>query len=109
MERYWVDALEKVQREGVCRVCKSGYWVQFAHVLGRKYDQRMTMDDGSEITYVDPIDGIPLCVDCHRKYDARELSILAVLSYEEQAAAVALVGIVRATHRLTAQREYIQV
>lgn len=106
-ERYWIDALEKVQREGVCRSCRSGYWLQFAHVIERKHDQRMQMDDGSWITYVDPIDGIPLCQDCHRNYDARSLDILPLLTYEEQAAAVALVGITRAVHRMTGQREYV--
>lgn len=108
-ERYWDDARAKVDREGACRACKSGYMLQFAHVIAQRHDQSMVMDDGSTIRYVDAIDGVPLCIDCHAKYDRRELDLLALLTYEEQAAAVALVGIVRALHRITGQRAYVPV
>jgi hypothetical protein len=94
--RDWAEARLKVDREGRCRVCKAPGKVEAAHTIGRKYDPK----DGK----VRAVDIIPLCASCHRGphgYDARRLSILEYLTYEEQAAAVEHVGILRALKRLS--------
>lgn len=105
-ERYWDAAREKVEREGRCRACGTQFMLQFAHTVGRAHDQVVDLEDGSRILYVDPLDGIPLCIDCHAKYDQRKLSILEHLNEAEQARAVEHLGILRALHRLTGQRDY---
>lgn len=92
MKRDWTAARLKADGEGRCRLCRRSGRVEAAHTIGRKYDP----DDGK----VRAVDIIPLCNACHRGYDDRRLSILAVMSYEEQAAAVEHVGIVRAMKRL---------
>jgi hypothetical protein len=104
IERYWTGALEKVRREGRCRLCPEVFGLQAAHTLARKYDEAVELEDGTFAIFVDPDDVIPLCVQCHHDYDMRRVSILEVLSLREQAAAVSHVGIVRAMHRLSAQR-----
>lgn len=91
-------AREKVDSEGACRLATS--WgalpcdgrLEAAHVVERRYD-----DEPS----VPPVDVIPLCSFHHGRYDARRVSILAELTLEEQAAAVAKLGIIRALKRLT--------
>lgn len=103
-ERYWTGALEKVRREGRCRLCPEVYGLQFAHTVGRSHDHRVELEDGTTALFVDPLDGIPLCPQCHQDYDHRRVSILEVLTLEEQAAAVAHLGIVRALHRLSGQQ-----
>ena len=105
LERYWSDARVKVDREGRCRLCPEVYGLQFAHTIARTHDERVELEDGSIAIYVDPDDGVPLCPQCHADYDARRVSVLEVLTHDEQAAAVAHVGIVRAMHRLTGQRD----
>lgn len=82
----------KCDSEGACRVCKRRGRVEAAHTIGRKHDDKSGK--------VNPLDIVPLCSPCHRDYDARRISILAVMTYDEQAAAVAHVGIVRALKRL---------
>lgn len=101
LERFWDGALEKVRREGLCRVCGSQLFLQCAHVVGRKHDPRVELESGEVAIFVDPLDVVPLCETCHRDYDARRLSLLEHLSYAEQAAAVEHLGIVRALHRLS--------
>jgi hypothetical protein len=104
IERVWDGALEKVRREGRCRLCPEVYALQAAHTVARKYDEAYELEDGTYAIFVDPDDVIPLCPDCHSAYDGRRVSILEVLTHAEQAAAVAHIGIVRALHRLTGQR-----
>lgn len=104
IDRYWDGALEKVRREGRCRLCPEVYGLQFAHTLARKYDQAAELEDGTWAIFVDPDDGVPLCPQCHYDYDHRKVSLLEVLTLREQAAAVAHVGVVRALHRLSGQR-----
>lgn len=96
MRRSWKAAREKVDREGECRVCGGGHDLQSAHVIGRVYDP----PDGK----VRPVDIVPLCANCHQKYDARSLDLLPCLSHDEQAAAVGHVGIVAAYQRTTGER-----
>ena len=92
MRRDWKAARAKCDHEEVCRVCGQ-YGVEAAHTIGRSHDP----PNGK----VRPEDICPLCPEHHRQYDARQLDILAYLSYEEQAAAVEHVGILRALRRLT--------
>jgi hypothetical protein len=96
----WSLARAKVEREGRCRI--AGIWgaaaagcdgpLEAAHVVERRYDDGPT---------VQPCDVIPLCTLHHARYDARRISILEVATYEEQAAAVDKIGIIRALKRLT--------
>lgn len=104
VERWWGDARAKVEREGRCRLCPEVAGLQFAHTIARTHDQRVELEDGSIAIYVDPDDGVPLCRQCHYDYDMRRVSLLEVLTLNEQAAAVAHVGILRALHRLSGHR-----
>lgn len=104
VDRYWHGALEKVRREGRCRLCPEVFGLQAAHTLARKYDEAVELEDGTWAIFVDPDDVIPLCPTCHHDYDMRKVSILEVLSHREQASAVAHIGIVRAMQRLSAHR-----
>lgn len=92
--RDWSFARAKVEQEGRCRLEGSACIgpLAAAHVLDRGKDDDLV---------VDPVDILPLCTQHHQLYDARRISILHVLSPEEQAAAVRKVGIYRAVRRLT--------
>ena len=92
MRRDWSAARAKCEREGRCRLCRRPGAVEAAHTIGRKNDDKSGV--------VRPVDIIPLCRSCHQGFDARKLSVLAVMDYEEQAAAVGHVGILRALRRL---------
>lgn len=102
MERYWQGALDKVRREGRCRVCGSTS-VQAAHTVGQKHDRRVLLEDGSTAIYVDPNDIVPLCPEHHFAYDRHRLSLIEYLSRDEQAAAVRHLGIARALDRLSSR------
>jgi hypothetical protein len=91
--RNWKKARQKVDLEGGCRVCGSDYMIEAAHSSYIRFDDNT----------VDPDRVIPLCKQCHMKYDAHELDILAYISYEEQAIVVRDLGIVRAYKRLTGE------
>lgn len=93
--RNWQEARAKVEREGRCRLHLTGECLgplAAAHVVGRAADEE-------RIVYAGDI--IPLCTHHHGLYDARKLSVLEYLTYEEQARAVMKLGIVRAAKRLT--------
>lgn len=92
--RDWTFARAKVEEEGRCRLAGSGCIgpLAAAHTLDRGKDGDLV---------VDPVDVVPLCTQHHQLYDARRISILEVLTHEEQAAAVRKVGIYRAVRRLT--------
>jgi hypothetical protein len=95
MRRDWSFARQKVEQEGRCRLAhdfECGGPLAAAHVIERGRDDDMI---------VDPVDIIPLCTQHHALYDARRVSILHVLSLEEQAAAVCKLGIYRALRRVT--------
>lgn len=79
--------------------------MQAAHTVARKYDEAYELEDGTWAIFVDPDDIIPLCPSCHYAYDHRKVSVLEVLTLREQAAAVAHLGVVRALHRLSGQRQ----
>lgn len=100
MKRDWNLARSKVEREGRCRVCAEDRAIlQAAHVIGRTHDVQV---DG--VAVVDPLDVVPLCEPCHRRYDGRSLDLLPHLTIDEQARAVGHVGIARAMNRLTGAR-----
>lgn len=97
MTRNWAAARAKIDGERRCRVAGSATTchgpLETAHVIGRRYDDR----NGQ----VRPVDVIPLCRRHHRDYDLGRLDVLPVLTLEEQAAAVGLVGLLRAWRRVT--------
>lgn len=107
-ERDWSDALAKVKAEGRCRVCgKDRCRLESAHTIGREHDRPKPHPDviaSDGPLWVDPRDVVALCAEHHRAFDARELDLLPYLSKDEQASAVAHVGIIAATHRLTGSR-----
>ena len=98
--RDWSLAAAKVHGdEQRCRNCGETP-VEAAHVIGRSRDQR----SGNTLT-VSPDSVIPLCRDCHRKYDARDLDVLPHLTVREQAQAVTDAGgIIAALRRVTGER-----
>jgi hypothetical protein len=97
MKRDWGPAREKVDRERACRSCGTTTAVQAAHIVPRS---RVTR--GGE----DPRNIVPLCgLRCHPAYDTGGLDILGVLSREEQAYAVLLVGLAEAYQRTTNTRK----
>lgn len=107
-ERDWIDARGKVDAEGKCRFCgrraEQGTKLDAAHVIGREHDQeRRTIPNG--VLWVNPAHVVPLCSgfdgDCHGRYDRREIDLLPVLTTEEQAEAVRLVGMMSAFRRIT--------
>lgn len=111
--------------EGRCRVCKTGkrdVKLDAAHTINRKdqdewekvyvhakieEDRKAIYRDYSEpikiIRRVPAAAVVPLCQNCHLAYDAHKLDLLPYLTNEEQASAVAAVGIVRAVRRLTGE------
>lgn len=98
--RDWSDARQKVQEEGRCRLCSVvGVKLDAAHVLGRRYDRPRVAGSSTKVLYVHPDSIVPLCSDhvtddnkvrpgCHYRYDAGEVSILAVLTPDEQVRAI---------------------
>jgi hypothetical protein len=47
---------------------------------------------------------LPLCRECHYRYDSHELDVLSVLTFAEQAHAVEHLGLLRALRRITNTR-----
>ena len=97
-KRDWTAARDKVEREGVCRVCGTGSLkLDAAHVIPRS----LNPTDGAMLE--ESI--VPLCRACHTATDSHELDLLPYLTVEEQAAAVhAAQGIERARQIITGER-----
>lgn len=94
--RDWSHAWAKTREEGYCRACGSTQIVDPAHIIARS---RVTT--GGE----DPRNIIPLCRLCHMAFDhGTGLDVLPVLTREEQAYAVYLVGMAEAYQRVTGVR-----
>lgn len=94
--RSWKEMRAKVDAEdGVCRNC-GGNDAQAAHIIPRSL---IPAGMGGE----DENNAIPLCDvrGCHSKYDAHKLDILPLLTREEQAHAVLLVGMASAYRQIT--------
>lgn len=96
MKRSWKLPREKVDAEGCCRWCGFTEGVQAAHIIPRS---RVRPGAGE-----DPRNIVPLCLECHSLFDGLKLDVTSVLSLEEQAYAVELVGITEALRRLSGQR-----
>ena len=96
--RDWTAARDKVEREGVCRVCGTGSLkLDAAHVIPRSLNPTDGAMLEESIT--------PMCRSCHSSYDLHELDLLPYLTIEEQAAAVhAAQGIARAYQLITGDR-----
>jgi hypothetical protein len=109
VRRDWSDARRKIEDEGRCRLCSvTGVKIDAAHVLARRYDRPRVAGSSTKVLYVHPDSVLPLCSDsvvesstgpdgvpenrvrpgCHTRYDAGEVSILAVLTPDEQLRAV---------------------
>lgn len=80
---------EKVEKEGVCRVCGEGpaSKLEAAHTFDRSLG-KSTFDDPDLI--------VPLCGrfgnHCHQLYDANRLNLLPYLKSHEQVALVRVAG-----------------
>ena len=85
--RDWADARAKIARERYCRRCGRPPPLEAAHTLGRRYDKPKP---GRKTTWVNPLDVIALCSECHRRYDAHEFGILTILTRAELDRATAL-------------------
>lgn len=94
--RDWTMMREKVAHEGACRVggrvCGPP---EAAHIIPRS--RVRYGGEGAE-------NCVPLCREHHALYDTSSLDILPYLTREEQAYAVALVGLVEAYRYVTNQR-----
>lgn len=95
-KRNWKDAREKVELEGSCRVCKVGGRLEAAHLSGRIHDQPKP---GKKELWVAPVSIVPLCPECHRRFDSRELCIIHVLETDEQVRAVSDLGSIESARR----------
>ena len=95
-KRDWKDARAKVEAEEACRVCKVGGKLEAAHTVGRKFDRPK---EGKKELWVDPLSVVPLCPECHRAFDSRELCIIHVLETDEQVRAVADLGSIETARR----------
>jgi 5-methylcytosine-specific restriction endonuclease McrA len=93
VKRDWQEALDKKREEGRCRKCGSRERIQAAHVIPRS----LGGDQHRDAT-------VPLCEPCHRAYDSHELDLLPYLTHQEQAHAVALVGMFSAWRVITGER-----
>lgn len=96
MKRDWTEARAKVQREGRCRHCGAGAYLEAAHVVPRS---RIGAGRGAE----DPRNIVPLCRLCHAAQHRGELELLPLLRLDEQSYVVSLVGIAEAWRRTTRQ------
>ena len=98
--RNWKEARQKVEREGFrCRVCRSSFQVEAAHVIPRSLAPGVGTNMGADNI-------VPLCRDCHIEYDQHRLDLLPALTLPEQVAAVRQAGgIALAYRRTTNERE----
>lgn len=88
LRRDWSSARQKIEREGRCRVCGSGEFLQAGHTISRA---KQDVKDGAQlIVKADAV--VPLCAVCHRKYDARQLDLLPYVTLWEQLCAVEAAG-----------------
>ncbi len=118
LRRDWSDARQKIEDSGPsCRLCSiAGVKIDAAHVMGRRYDRPRVEGSSTKVRYVHPDSVIPLCADqivegkvrrgCHSKYDAGEVSILAVLTLEEQIRAVEEAGGIELARRTIDAPDY---
>jgi hypothetical protein len=101
-----VAARRKVEHEGVCRKCGEVLGLQAAHIARREFDRNAPVGDPDSdefelaVLVVEPDRIVPLCPECHRKYDAHELDLLGALTTEEETQLVADLGLEAARKRI---------
>lgn len=111
-KRDWRQARKKVDEEGVCRLSRNGLQgcagkLEAAHIVSREHD-RILYEGRTPVYRVLPIRVCPLCTHHHAMYDRHELSILEVLTVDEQAQAVKDAGgIMAALKRTTGVRSWV--
>lgn len=103
LRRDWSDARQKVEDEGRCRLCSAtGIKLDAAHLIGRRFDRPRVEGSSTRVLYVHPDSIVPLCanqvvetggearvrVGCHYQYDAGDVSLLSVVTLDEQLRAV---------------------
>lgn len=93
--RDWRDA--NTLKRGPCRICGTPD-AELAHLSARVHDPYTR--PGSKTRYVRPDSVIPLCSAHHRAFDAHELSVLPVLTLEEQVCVVSDLGLYMAYIRV---------
>lgn len=96
MKRNWEAAWNKVREEAACRVCGRTGPLDPAHIIPRS---RVRPGIGEN-----PLNIVPLCRLHHAEYDQGKLDILPMLTRDEQAYAVELVGLFEAYRRITNER-----
>lgn len=94
-KRVWTAMREKCDTEGRCRYCGRPN-PEAAHIIPRSRVKPGIGEDARNC--------IPLDRPCHVAYDQGRLDILPVLTREEQAYAVELVGLYEAYRRTTNER-----
>jgi 5-methylcytosine-specific restriction endonuclease McrA len=93
--RSWKEARQKVEREGFrCRVCRSSFQVEAAHVIPRSLAPGVGMNMSADNI-------VPLCRECHVEYDQHRLDLLPALTLPEQVAAVRQAGGIALAYRRT--------
>lgn len=93
MSRNWAAAKKKLLDEGACRICGATGSLDPAHVIPRSLGGDMHADAT-----------VPLCRSHHSAFDAHDLDLLPVLTRDEQAHAVRLVGLYSAYRQITGER-----
>lgn len=88
--RNWGPAIVKVQEEGRCRFGCTSTDLDPAHIVPRSRGGDM-----------DPLNIVPLCRQHHTAFDSGTLELLPVLTREEQAHAVGLIGVAEVYRRTT--------
>lgn len=117
-DRDWTPALEKVEEEGCCRICKcTDRKLEAAHILGREYDEPKVTPDGRvlKVLVVKKDRIVPACgpfpEGCHGDIDLKRVDLLPVLTLEEQLQAVKDAGGIQHARTLLApveSREEVQ-
>ena len=94
--RNWREARDKVEAEDYrCRVCRSSFQVEAAHVIPRSLAPGVGNNMGADNI-------VPLCRECHVEYDQHRLDLLPYLNMGEQVAAVRQAGGIALAYRRTA-------
>lgn len=95
MARVWTAMRAKCDLEGRCRSCAQP-GPEAAHIIPRARVNAGPAEDARNC--------IPLCRRCHIAYDTGQLDVLPLLTRDEQAYAVELVGLAEAYRRTTNER-----
>lgn len=90
--RDWRAARAKVDAEGACRACGGVHGLEAAHVVPRS---RVAAGPGEDDRNI-----VPLCRRCHQLQHAGRLSLGSLLTVDERAYVVGLVGVGEAERRL---------